>query len=166
MLRSPSLIPLSHQHQHGLALCVLIDRGLRGDPSDATVKRLHRQLRSTLETELTHHFQVEERILFPAVRDIIASPNLVDDLVKQHRKVEKIAFLLTNAVGDKKITLLREFAELLSGHIRIEERCLSQEIQSKLSVNQLAEIGSKVDENLRRVCPASGGLPWEKSKVR
>lgn len=33
MLRDPSLIPLSHQHQHGSALTVLIDRGLKAQPN-------------------------------------------------------------------------------------------------------------------------------------
>ena len=29
MLRDRNLIPLSHQHQHALALCVRLDRGLK-----------------------------------------------------------------------------------------------------------------------------------------
>ena len=40
MFRDPSLIPLSHQHQHGLALTVLIDRGLKADPSQEKAKEL------------------------------------------------------------------------------------------------------------------------------
>jgi len=35
MLRDKNLIPLSHQHQHALALCVRLDRALQAGEVDA-----------------------------------------------------------------------------------------------------------------------------------
>ena len=165
MLRDPSLIPLSHQHQHGLALCVLIDRGLKADLSDATASRLQRQLAVTVKMELRHHFKVEEEILFPIVRNVIESPELVDDLVAQHREMETLALSIEEALGETRIALLREFGGLLSRHIRTEERYLFQEVQAKLPARQLAGIGRKIDESLSQVCPANGSLPWEDNGV-
>ena len=52
MLRDPSLIPLSHQHQHGLALAVLIDRGLKADPSEHKAEELSHKATQLGEVEL------------------------------------------------------------------------------------------------------------------
>ena len=161
MLRDPSLIPLSHQHQHGLALCVLIDRGLRADVSDHKAVDLCDKLAAMVEVELLHHFEVEEGVLFPAVRDVIDAPHLVDELVAQHREMEALARRVAGASGEDRIVLLQEFSALLSGHIRTEERRLFEEIQAKLSSEQLAEIGRKIEQTLRKVCPTTGKLPWE-----
>ena len=43
MLRDPALIPLSHQHHNGLALCVLTERSLAEDSSEANVAKLARK---------------------------------------------------------------------------------------------------------------------------
>ena len=164
VLRDPSLIPLSHQHQHGLALCVLIDRGLVADATEVKAAELHEKLAALVEVELLHHFEVEEEVLFPAVRAVIDSPQLVDELITQHREMEELARRIEQTSGADRVALLQEFGELLSGHIRTEERRLFQEIQAKLTPEQLEEIGRKIDQTLRKVCPATGRLPWEHPK--
>ena len=68
MQRDPSLIPLSHQHQHGLALTVLIDRGLKNQPTREKALELAGKVARMADAELLGHFQVEEEVLFPAVR--------------------------------------------------------------------------------------------------
>ncbi len=161
MLRDASLIPLSHQHQHGLALCVLIDRGLRADASDAKASELHDKLAAMVEIELVHHFEVEEAVLFPAVREAIETPQLIDELIAQHRELENLVQRLQPASGAARVALLREFGVLLSDHIRTEERRLFEEIQAKLTSEQLTEVGRKIDQSLRKVCPTTGKLPWE-----
>ena len=161
MLRDPSLVPLSRQHRHALVLCVLIDRHLKVEASATTVDELNRQLAAIVEMELLHHFGVEENILFPAIRDVIDSPKLIDDLVMQHREIEELAFRIRQTSGEPQIILLRKFGDLLRKHIRTEEGDLFQEIQDKLSADQLADIGRKIDETLRKTCPMTGRLPWE-----
>ena len=163
MLRDPSLIPLSHQHQHGLALCVLIDRGLGADTSDAKAGELHDKLEAMVEIELLHHFEVEEGVLFPAVREALDTPQLLDELIAQHREMEELARRLARASGADRVALLREFGELLSGHIRTEERRLFQEIQANLPPERLEEVGREIDRRLRKVCPTTGKLPWDES---
>ena len=162
MRRDPSLIPLSHQHQHGLALCVLIDRGLRADVSDHKAVDLCDKLAAMVEVELLHHFEVEEGVLFPAVRETIETPQLVDELIAQHRQMEDLARRVDRASGTDRVALLREFGELLSGHIRTEERRLFQEIQAKFTPGELEEVGREIDRTLRKVCPTTGKLPWDK----
>ena len=115
------------------------------------------------ELELVHHFEVEEQVLFPAVRDRLASDGIVDQLIAQHREIESLAGRLAAAPESERIPLLREFGELLSRHIRIEERQLFEEVQEKVRSEDLSELGAQIDSRLRKVCPSSGRLPWDKA---
>src|SRR2546428_7833180 len=124
MLRDPSLIPLSHQHHNGLALCVLTERSLREDASPAGVEKLARKAIDRYEVELTNHFEIEERILFPALDSA-----LIPDLVSDHRRLEA---LIGKLRVEPSAALLLEFTALLRTHIRREENELFEEIQRRL----------------------------------
>src|SRR5580658_7314997 len=93
MLRDPSLIPLSHQHHNGLAMCVLTRRSLSEDSSEANVARLARKVIDRYELELVNHFEIEEQVLFPACG---AMP-LVAELLAEHRGIEALILELRNA---------------------------------------------------------------------
>ena len=74
MLRDKSLIPLSHQHQRALALCVRIDRA---QPiPDADLQAWQEEIEQHFEQEIKFHFAAEESVLFPAARGF---PELVRD---------------------------------------------------------------------------------------
>ncbi len=161
MLRDPSLIPLSHQHQHGLALTVLIDRGLKAEPTPEKALELADKVARMADVELLGHFQVEERVLFPAVRARLDSDAVVDELIEQHRALESLIERVAAASHGELIGLLTEFGELLHSHIRIEERQLFQEIQTKLDEGELAALGKDVDANVQKVCPVTERLPWQ-----
>jgi hemerythrin-like domain-containing protein len=163
MRRDPSLHPLSHQHQHGLALSVLIDRGLKSDPSPERLNDLAAKIATTWTVELQGHFQVEEEILFPAVRPQLADGAIVDDLIRQHRNLESLIQRIAVAQGDQRLQLVIEFGELLSQHIRIEERQLFEEIQARLTADQMAALGRQIEENVTRICPTTQKLPWDHS---
>ena len=66
MRRDSSLIPLSHQHHNGLALCVMTRRALAADPAPGNVAKLARRAIDRYELELANHFEIEEQVLFPA----------------------------------------------------------------------------------------------------
>ena len=67
MLRNKSLIPLSHQHQRALALCVRIDRA---QPiPDAALEDWQAEIAQDFEQEIAVHFAAEESVLFPAARN-------------------------------------------------------------------------------------------------
>ena len=145
MLRDPSLIPLSHHHQHGLALCVMMDRGLRQDASAENVAKFTRKAIDMYDLELTNHFEIEEKFVFPAIE-----PHpLVAELIGQHRRLEAfIARLRMEPSSD----LLREFAELLRAHIRREENELFQDIQKRLPRETLDQLGKEIDARAVRIC--------------
>src|SRR5258708_19608783 len=78
MLRDKSLIPLSHQHQRALALCVRIDRA-QPIPS-ADLKSWQTEIEQHFEPEIKIHFFAEESVLFPAARQFPELIPLVEDL--------------------------------------------------------------------------------------
>ena len=154
--RDPSLIPLSHQHQHGLALTVFIDRGLKAEPTREKALELADKVARLAEVELLGHFRVEEEVLFPAVRPFLRSGALLDRLVAEHRTMEDLVRRIAGATDENRIPLLKRFGEVLHGHIRTEERQLFQEIQARLDASQLATIGRDIAAKVEAVCPLAG----------
>lgn len=145
MLRDPSLIPLSRQHQHGLALCVLTERGLQSNASPRNIARLARKAIDHYEVELTNHFEVEERILFPALTESA----LVSELISQHRQVESLVARLREQPS---AAILLEFTALLRSHIRREENELFEDAQKILSREELDKLGKEIEAKALRIC--------------
>ena len=145
MLRDASLIPLSHQHHNGLALCVMTRRSLAADSSAQNVAKLARRATDRYELELANHFEIEEQVLFPACGEM----PLIAQLVAEHRAMEGlIAELRTSPTAE----LLEKFCSLLSGHIRREENELFEEIQRVLPREVLDRAGSEIDRRAVRIC--------------
>ena len=145
MLRDKSLIPLSHQHHNGLALCVLTRQGLARDRSEASAARLARQVIERYEVELANHFEVEEQVLFPECGE----PKVVAELVAEHRAMERMVEELRAAPSAEK---LEEFCEMLSGHIRREERELFEQVQKALPRELLDRMGGEIQRRAVQVC--------------
>jgi hemerythrin-like domain-containing protein len=85
MLRHSALIPLSHEHQHGLALCLLIERALDTDSSLENVSAQARAIVEQFEREIQNHFDTEEQILFPVLVRLPELQDLVAELIEEHR---------------------------------------------------------------------------------
>jgi hemerythrin-like domain-containing protein len=145
MLRDPSLIPLSHQHHNGLALCVMTRRSLAADDSAENVATLARRAIDRYEIELTNHFEIEEQVLFPACGENA----LIAGLVAEHRMMEGLIDQMRTAPTAE---LLEEFCALLSGHIRREENELFEQIQRFLPREVLDRAGAEIDRRAIRIC--------------
>jgi hemerythrin-like domain-containing protein len=145
MLRDPSLIPLSHQHHNGLALCVMTRRSLAADSSDENIAKLARRAIDRYEVELVNHFEMEEQVLFPAC----GSMPLITQLVAEHRAMESMVGQMRTSPT---AALLEEFCALLSGHIRREENELFEEIQRVLPREVLDRAGKEIDRRAVRIC--------------
>jgi hemerythrin-like domain-containing protein len=145
MLRDASLIPLSRQHHNALALCVLSRRALAADSSPESAANVARRVIDQYEVELINHFEIEEQVLFPACG---ALP-LVQQLVQEHRAMERIVRGLRSAPS---AALLEQFFELLTVHVRREERELFEELQRTLRREELDRLGAEIDRRVVRVC--------------
>jgi hemerythrin-like domain-containing protein len=149
MLRDPALVPLSQQHHNGLALCVLTERALQADRSDATVCKLATKAIDRYEIELTNHFAIEEQVLFPLIARELGESPILAELIADHRALERMIDAMRTAPSAE---LLARFCDLLRRHIRREENELFQAAQQRLPAGLLAAAGKEIDAQAVRVC--------------
>src|SRR6202044_3828004 len=118
MLRDKSLIPLSHQHQRALALCVRIDRA---QPiPDPDLEAWQAEIEQQFEQDIKIHFAAEEDVIFPAAQEFTELIPLTEELIAEHNSLRK-----SFCQAQERSMLpedLTAFGLLLSGHIRKEER--------------------------------------------
>lgn len=150
MLRDPNLVPLSRQHQHALALCVRINRA--GLSTPAELAAWQSEIQQHVELEIQHHFAAEESHVFPVASRLPDLRPLIEELLKEHAELRNY-FLQASKRSLDRQGLLR-FAELLTGHIRKEERQLFEAMQDKMSAEELAQIGASVDRALEAASEA------------
>ncbi len=147
-MRHPSLVSLSHDHHHGLALGLrlsqgddaLLTDGWTHDPAGQAelVTRFYRE-------ELAPHFRAEEEVLFPAIR--VALPRqgeLLDRLVGEHRALASQIAGLGASGGAALRSALRGIGRLLQDHIRSEERVLFPACEAGLSPEVLEWVDRKM----------------------
>ena len=150
MLRDKSLIPLSHQHQHALALCVRLARALA--KAHADLAAWQEEIAGIWESEIRFHFEAEEQVLFPAAEQYAFLRALVKQLVAEHGTLRD--FFLRAQAGQMDAADLRTFGETLSQHIRTEERQLFEECQRQMPPDEMARTGTAMDEYF-----AKSGMP-------
>jgi hemerythrin-like domain-containing protein len=157
MLRDRSLIPLSHQHQHALALCVRIERALQAGSIDPSQWR--KEIARDFKHEIQFHFAAEEQVLFPAARQFEQLGPLVDELIREHAQLRD--HFIRAQQGLLNATDLGEFAKLLSSHIRKEERHLFEEMQKLLVPEELSAAGRELERALQEAVRVCGLRPLE-----
>ena len=158
MKRHAALVPLSRQHHDGLALGVMIQRGLCdgvGPASSAECERLRKQALDLWQLEFRGHFEVEERIVFPAAREAV-DPGLVDALLGEHEQIRQQFAALEQASESDAGPLLGRLRDTLVHHIRTEERVLFEAMQEAMDEQQLEALGQGVADALPAVCLSLG----------
>ncbi len=161
MRRDKNLIPLSHQHQRALALCVRIERA--SPILDADLAAWQTEVAQLFQREVSAHFDAEERVLFPAARTFEELVPLVEELVNEHGEL-RTSFARAGA-NEMSAADLAAFARSLSTHIRKEERRLFEQLQKFMSPDQLATLGKGLVDALAGVEQACE-LPSEITKLR
>ena len=156
MLRDPSLIPLSHQHQHALALCVRLDRALQAGAVDLTAWQP--EVHQLYANEVRFHFAAEEKVLFSAARRFPEHAALVEQLSGEHERLREHFVHAEQGTMDR--GELERFVELLSGHIRKEERQLFEDLQKRMLPEELKTLGEELARALEdavQVCRREPG---------
>jgi iron-sulfur cluster repair protein YtfE (RIC family) len=122
--RHPSLIPLSEDHHHGLALALRCRKQSLGQIKPTGGEGLRARAEEFLhfyDTELSCHFRAEEEILFPLMREHVpASVTLIEALSRDHNDVRQA--LPDLKAGRALAKLIFDLGDLLERHIRKEER--------------------------------------------
>jgi hemerythrin-like domain-containing protein len=160
MLRHKSLIPLSHQHQHALALCVRIERAQPIATADLEIWQS--EIEQRFELEIKIHFSAEESVLFPSARQFPALTLVVEELMADHA-ILRDCFSEAQSRRMSAQTL-PTFARQLSAHIRKEERQLFEPLQKLMTPDQLAELGAKLEAHLKD--SAAFCVPASRARVR
>ena len=123
--RHPALIPLSHDHHHGLALALRCRKHALGqlNPGDpASVEACAAEASRFFNENLTAHFAAEETVLFPLMAAHEECRELVARLESEHQEFRRLVARPAEAAGLRKF--LFDFGDLLEQHIRSEERQL------------------------------------------
>ena len=144
MLRDPSLIPLSRQHQHALALCVRLDRAIQAGEID--LEAWQAEIQQLFESEIEIHFAAEEKELFPAAARFPEIRPLVAELLPEHAILRD--FFSRAAARSLNLSSLKTLGEALAHHIRKEERRLFEEVQKVMSSEALEALGVALSEAL------------------
>ncbi|MFY9951612.1 MAG: hemerythrin domain-containing protein [Candidatus Sulfotelmatobacter sp.] len=145
MLRDKSLIPLSHQHQRALALCVRIDRAQPIPAKDLQAWQV--EIEQLFEQEIEIHFAAEESVIFPAAERFSELVTLVKELIAEHGSVRDL-FRQAEARCMSAQTL-SALGQQLSAHIRKEERQLFECIQRLMNPQELAALGMQLESALK-----------------
>ena len=161
MLRDKSLIPLSRQHQHALALCVRIERASPIANSD--LKAWQEEIAQQFQLEVSTHFAAEERVLFSSARRFGELVPLVEELLADHGALrDSFTRAAENQMSAADLIAL---ARLLSAHIRKEERLLFERLQQLMHADELAALGEELAGALAAAEQACL-LPTEITKLR
>jgi hemerythrin-like domain-containing protein len=161
MLRDKNLVPLSHQHQHALALCVRIERA--SPIPDRDLAAWQAEIDQLVRNEIGIHFAAEEQILFPAAKRVPELTSLVEELIADHASL-RVSFA---RAGEQNLSAeqLSRFAGQLSTHIRKEERQFFERLQRLLGAAELAALGKRLEETLKDATQACS-VPTAATRLR
>lgn len=129
--RLKALIPLSHDHHHGLWLSLKIRTGFK---KGVTPSRIKKYTDWFFEKHLLPHFELEERHVFPILGD---KNELVKRALSEHRKLCRLFH--TQQEVERNLVLIEENLE---SHIRFEERILFNEVQKVATQEELERVAT------------------------
>jgi hemerythrin-like domain-containing protein len=144
MLRDKNLIPLSHQHQRALALCVRLDRAIQAGEVD--LEAWQAEIQQLFEQEITFHFAAEEKELFPAAERFPELQPLIRELLTGHALLRN--FFSRAAARTLHVAGLQALVEKLASHIRKEERELFEGMQKLMKPEELSAVGAALQLSL------------------
>ena len=125
MKRCSALRDLSNEHHHGLVLC----KRAKKAAGTAEEEQAWRGIQARFAADLEPHFQVEELVLLPALEQA-GEAALVRRTLDEHAELRRL-------ISENSAQAMAGFAELLTEHIRFEERELFEVAQQRLSAAEL-----------------------------
>ena len=151
-MRHPSLIPLSHDHHHGLGLALRCRKQALGriKPMGAEgLKERAEEFNNFFAQNLTRHFRAEEEALFPWLSSSVPdSQPLIGELLRDHELLRAAAAGLSKAGNLAKI--LFDAGDLLERHIRREERELFPLFEKHVTAGDGERLKTAIEKILAR----------------
>jgi len=151
-MRYPALVPLSHDHHHGLALALRCRKQALGQIKPMGLEGLRQcavELRDFFVKNLVPHFLAEEEALFPAMRGAVPEcREMIGELIKDHEWIRSATTELDKDSGLGRVIF--DLGDLLECHIRKEERELFPLFEKYLSAEEAAAVGERIKNILAR----------------
>jgi iron-sulfur cluster repair protein YtfE (RIC family) len=150
-MHHPSLIPLSHDHHHGLALALRCRKQALGQikPMGAAgLRERAREFLSFYTGNLFTHFRAEEEVLFPLI--CAAAPGssaIINELIRDHEQIRAAVAQLEGGAGLAK--LIFDLGDLLERHIRKEERELFPLFDQHVKIADAEAAGPQIKKLLQ-----------------
>lgn len=117
--RHSALVPLSHDHQHGL----VVARRMARAGSESECRRAADDFVQFVEGGGSDHFREEEEIIFPLLAAYLDEPSeLLDRALVEHGRLRAAAVRFGWGHGTVDGKAVAAVARLLEAHIRCEER--------------------------------------------
>ena len=132
MRRSEPLIPLSHDHHHGLVVCRHIREAIARSEDP---ERISTYVQDFWANDLARHFDEEEQCFFTLLPP---DDGLVQQALDEHRQMRKMITQISEAAT---VETLTEFGKLLEQHIRFEERSLFPHLEQQVPAALLSAAG-------------------------
>jgi hemerythrin-like domain-containing protein len=132
--RSPELAPLSRDHHIALERALRLRRATEADVAAATSAFL-----DFFRTDGQRHFEQEEDLLLPELPSEDAP--LGRRVHTDHSAIRELAAVLA---AEPDVTSARKLGEMLTAHVRFEERQLFPRLEAVLSDERLAELGAQL----------------------
>jgi iron-sulfur cluster repair protein YtfE (RIC family) len=151
-MRHPSLLPLSHDHHHGLALALRCRKQALGQIKPMGAAGLRERAVEVLafyDNNLRAHFRAEEEILFPNLRSLAPqSRTLVESLSGEHERIRGAIEQIKSGAALAKVIF--DLGDLLEQHIRKEERELFPLFEQQVDATRAEAIGVEIERILKR----------------
>jgi hypothetical protein len=128
--RSEQLKPLSRDHHEGLLLGWKIRQGMK---KGVSLERINEYVHWFWEHHLAEHFRQEENVFGKFVD---ANDEGLQRMLKEHKMIKNLA------LKNNKEEELSQLDEIVTNHIRFEEREFFPHVESMLSADQLNEAAS------------------------
>ena len=124
MRRHAALIPLTHDHHHGLAQSRRLQLASELSAEERLV--LAQEFLTFFDHDTLEHFRNEEEVVFPLVVGEPEAEEHLSQLMLEHLRIHAFVGALRAAVERKDVDApaLEELGTLLAGHIRYEEKVL------------------------------------------
>jgi iron-sulfur cluster repair protein YtfE (RIC family) len=149
-MRHPNLVPLSHDHHHGLALALRCRKQALGQIRPMGPEGLQeraKEFRAFFAANLARHFRAEEEILFPLIGSLVPeSQAIIVRLLKDHDEIRAANKRLESETGLGKIIF--DLGDLLERHIRTEERELFPLFERHAGIGEAAGAAEEIKKIL------------------
>ena len=142
MKRSAALAALSRDHHHALEAALRLRRAGAGE-LDAAIAHLQ----AFWEPRGRRHFEIEERLLLPALPETNPGWGAAAARVRdEHARIRAaVDGLRAGGRGEASLEAAHALGRLLRDHVRFEERDLFGVLEARLPAPDLARLGEAIE---------------------